>query len=133
KISYLARGRIALGKTDVLDEIKNSDMELENLYHDLVLKAIREDPKNAFIFTWVAFAREPLSIGALSEAISVHQIDSYTLTADKIQNKLGTLLDVIQNKVYLIHQSLRDFLGSAVLKEMQSQIGPDPQFYLADV
>ena len=56
---------------DVLNEIKNSDKELENLYHDLVLQVINRDPQNTAIFTWVTFAREPLSIGTLSEVISI--------------------------------------------------------------
>ena len=45
KILYLAASRTTLRKMDVLDEIKNSDKELENLYHDLVLQAINRDPK----------------------------------------------------------------------------------------
>src|SRR6266480_1096583 len=97
KILYLAASRTTLQRMDVLNEIKYSGKELENLYRDLVLEAINRDPQNAAIFTWVAFAREPLSIGALSEAISVRRKDSSMLTVDIVERKLGTLLDVIQN------------------------------------
>ena|SRR5438552_211780 len=45
KILYLAESRTALGKEDVLNEIKNSDKELENLYRDLILQAIIKIPR----------------------------------------------------------------------------------------
>jgi hypothetical protein len=133
KILSLATTRTALRKKDVITEIKKSDKDLDDLYRTTILQAISKDHLNAAIFVWTAFCRKPLGIVALSEAISFRQEEPYTLVSSQITEKLGILLDVIDDKVYLIHQSLRDFLESRMPDEMKRYIGNDYQHYLASI
>jgi hypothetical protein len=102
-------------------EIKNRPIELENLYTGLMAEIFNKSPGFATILAWVAFAKRPLSLAELEVAIAVGTKCSSTswkecsnnkprLNVESVRAKLGTLVDIINNTPFLIHQSLRDFL-----------------------
>ena len=140
KISQFARTKTVIREVDVLSIITSGDKELDGMYEDLVRRAIENDPVNGLIFACVAFARRTFSVKMLSEAISVGQQDLSELTVDQLERKLGVLLDVVeyeesdvlQTRVYLIHQSLRDFFQSKSPRELRGGLTHDPEFYLAE-
>ena len=140
KILQIAKTRTTVREIDVLSVIASSNKDLDSIYEDLVRRAIENDPVNALIFTWVAFARRTFSVKTLSEAISVGQKDPYELTVDQLERKVGVLLDIVEStylgrvetRVYLIHQSLRDFFITKMPKEMRDQMKHDPELYLAE-
>lgn len=105
----------------IKQEINASSVELHELYEPLVAEALERHKENAYILAWVVYAMEPLTVAALSEAISVSpqastnqhvQIEDVvgTLTEEDIRVELGVLLDIVDNRVFVIHQSLEDFL-----------------------
>ncbi|VUC34820.1 unnamed protein product [Clonostachys rosea] len=111
---YISRG-------SVQDVLNTTPQELDELYTTLVRAAFREDYDVA-ILAWVSHAMTPLSIQALEAAVTVMLTDSNSLAEcsenkpflndDSIRANLGTLVDVIDDTVFLIHQSLLDFLRS---------------------
>ena len=104
----------------VKKEIEKTPRELDELYQNLVQTAFRKDPYDVAILAWIAYAKEPLNIEQLDTATAVMVFggsswsecreQKATLDSDTIRDSLGTLVDVINGYLYLIHQSLRDFL-----------------------
>ena len=110
--------------TPTMNEIKRiiygSSQDLDKVYKDLVSKASDESDLNGHILVWAVYASKPLDLSELSDAVSIDPRKEYEyyqdleedrpqLTPDSIRWSLGTLLDVIDDTVYLIHQSLKDF------------------------
>ncbi|KAI1157435.1 hypothetical protein F5B18DRAFT_180543 [Nemania serpens] len=104
--------------------ITNSSSDLYELYTSLVQDLLQIDKQNAkqnaAILAWVVNAQRPLRCGELAEAISVDLQDDHPsyqkcsdnkphITPDKLLRSLGTLMDVIDDKIYLMHQSVNDF------------------------
>ncbi|KAI1839800.1 hypothetical protein JX266_013987, partial [Neoarthrinium moseri] len=110
-------------------EIAKSSSDLNDLYTSLI-HALGSNKRHATILVWVALAKRPLLCAELAEAISVDLDEEATsfqrclerkpqVTPDQLHRSLGTLLDVIDGKVYLMHQSVKDFLEEAdALKEI---------------
>ncbi|CAG9985295.1 unnamed protein product, partial [Clonostachys byssicola] len=101
--------------------IEKTPRELDELYTDLFRAASRGKHAIA-ILAWVAYAKRPLSLRELETAVAVMLTNSgnwadcledrISLDADLIKERLGTLIDVIDGELFVIHQSLLDFLKS---------------------
>lgn len=104
----------------ITEAIEGSPEELETFYGHLVSEARDKSEENARILAWVVYARHPLDLKALGDAIAINSQRRYRsykeysreipkLTPRSVRRNLGTLLDVIEDTVYLIHQSVKDF------------------------
>lgn len=113
--------RLRYPTADIIKDIMEIPKDLDDLYKDLIHVAFREDSHDVAILAWMAYAKTPLGLRALEMAVTVSvnsDITSWTdcckkkvsLNRDIIRKNLGTLVDVIGNRLYFIHQSLRDFL-----------------------
>ncbi|RDW85549.1 hypothetical protein BP5796_03874 [Coleophoma crateriformis] len=105
---------------DIDEAIQNSNSDLDGLYGDLIVAAANRSIKNARILVWVVYAKRPLHPVELSSAISIDPQRSYkshqdcppsSVTVEMLQSELGTLLDVTEDGIYLIHQSLKDYFN----------------------
>ncbi|KAI0010398.1 hypothetical protein F4779DRAFT_616681 [Xylariaceae sp. FL0662B] len=117
--------------------IQNSSQDLYGLYTDLVQVAAREEePSYMRLLVWVVYAKRPLRCDELEEAIAFGPEDTYqsydemlaakpSVTPDEIYQSLGTLVDIVEDKVYLIHQSVKDFFEERQpLQSAFSRISP---------
>ncbi len=100
------------------------------------------------ILAWITYAKIPLSLHQLEVAIAVGkkrernvttwkdcQNERFPLDNDWIRGNLGTLVDVIDDTPFLIHETLRDFLRDNSLWKT-SEVLADferPELLLADV
>jgi ankyrin repeat protein len=118
--------------------------ELDKLYKKLVDNMIT-DPKLAQLLAWVVYAREPLNLKVLEAALatdpensckSKKETEKYmsSITAEYLTKVAGTILDVVDSKVSLVHQSAKDFFEREkplnVLPFCQNK---DPNLYLVRV
>ena len=113
KLPYLTKYKIKA-------VIQKTPQELHDLYTSLILAAFRLDPRNIAILAWVTFAKYPLSLKQMETAATIMEpevtsvaefhMHEAPLDSDTIQKHLGTLIDIIDGRLYLIHQSLQDFL-----------------------
>ncbi|RDW75280.1 hypothetical protein BP6252_06422 [Coleophoma cylindrospora] len=103
---------------DIDEAIQNSNSDLDGLYSDMIIAAASRSIKNARILVWIVYAKRPLRPVELSSAISIDPQKSYkshqdcppsSVTMEMLQSELGTLLDVTEHGIYLIHQSLKDY------------------------
>jgi NACHT domain len=110
-------------KKKVMREIEDSPPELDELYQKLSRELFR-DEDTIRLLTWAIYAREPLSLKELETALAVRSeencwhiqdTEEYRthLTERAVHDHAGLLLEVIDGKVYLIHQSVKDFFTKA--------------------
>ncbi|KAJ8108205.1 hypothetical protein OPT61_g8336 [Boeremia exigua] len=103
----------------IQERFKQTSLNLEELYRSLIQDMVQKKI-DIRLLAWVAYAQEPLSLKSLEDAMAIGTPEANTtlkeretkkshLTARNVQRALGTLLDVIDDKVYLIHQSVKDF------------------------
>ncbi|KAF9879711.1 hypothetical protein CkaCkLH20_02522 [Colletotrichum karsti] len=108
---------------EVAHEIDQSSQDLYELYEELINQATRKTSKAARMLAMVAYSKQPLGCQELQHAMAVDGIaipDQATykelvrnmplLDSRTITQVLGTLLDVVEGKVFVLHQSLKDFL-----------------------
>ena len=121
--------------------IKNSPKDLDNLYSGLVRDLVQKDAENARLLAWVVYARRSLDLRTLQDAMAIDSAEKYInyeqcsqdklyLISEEILNIFGTLLDIAEDKVYCIHQSLKDYVERQ--KPLQD-ILPEPRLVLAHV
>lgn len=120
-IKKLRRTTTLLSQASLAKIIEETPSDLSKLYDDLVTRIIEdEDVAAQKLLTWVAFSRRALTLGELEEALAIQE-DSYSkadtmrhkirLTQYTVTSAIGVLLEVTaDNKVYLIHQSAKQFL-----------------------
>lgn len=124
------------------DVISNSSEELDRLYCDLIKDAIKKNDISARLLALVVYAQSSLSLKALKDAMNINLEDRYicheqyfkkivNLTSKMIRNTLDTLLDVVKDKIYLIHQIVKDYLKR--LNSLQIFINIQPRLFLAHV
>jgi hypothetical protein len=124
------------------ETIKDSPQDLDLLYAMLVRHLIQEDRESARLLAWVVYARRPLGLEALADAIAMDPKKTYTsykqcledrpsLEPDEFHKDFGTLLDVVGGKVYLIHQSVRDYFQRE--NPLSAVIDMQPRLLLAHV
>ena len=103
-------------------EIDDTPVELQHLYKTLTHK-ICEEEDNARLLIWVLYARRPLMLPELEVALAVRPEERQdciedleevktALTDTSVRNSAGLLVEIIDGAVYLIHQSVKDFLLS---------------------
>ncbi|KAL8992233.1 MAG: hypothetical protein Q9188_007635, partial [Gyalolechia gomerana] len=89
--------------------IKDSPQDLDRLYHLLVQNIVQRDKDNARLLACIVYARRPLDLRALQDAMAIDPKEKYTtyrqceldklsLTRDEVYNGFGTLLDVAEDK-----------------------------------
>ena len=129
-------------KRRIEDTIKNSPQDLDNLYHLLIQSLVQRDRSHARILACVIYARRPLTLRALQDAVAINPKETYTnyeqceqdkpyLTPNAFYNAFGTLLDVAEDKVYCIHQSVKDYFERC--NPIKDSIDLDPRMVLAHV
>jgi hypothetical protein len=102
---------------EVIETLPN---ELDKLYEQLVTEAVKRDPYIPRLLACVVYAKQALDLQALGHAVAIdpqESCDSYeqysehvpNLTEQLVRQNVGTLLDVVENKVYFIHQSVKDY------------------------
>jgi hypothetical protein len=100
--------------------IKASPQELDRLYEVLVRRLVERDGDNARLLAWVIYAQRPLDLEELEDAMAIDPSEAYTnydqcledrprLTPEEMHKAFGTLLDITDGKIYLVHQSVRDY------------------------
>jgi ankyrin repeat protein len=104
----------------ITDTIRKSSLDLFKLYEDLIHE-FRDDKDVLRLLAWVAYAKKRMDLASLEDALAVHLKDQCTtlqsrklkrahLTVEEVFKACGTILDVIEDKVYFIHQSVKDYL-----------------------
>ncbi|KAI4154500.1 MAG: hypothetical protein LQ340_001657 [Diploschistes diacapsis] len=107
----------------IKDTIEDNPEELNDLYHLLVNSLVKKDKDKARLLAWVVYARSPLDLRALEDAMAIDLTKTYTsyeqcnpdkpsLKSETFHNVFGTLFDIVEDKVYCIHQSLKDYFES---------------------
>ncbi|KAL8634761.1 MAG: hypothetical protein Q9228_007671, partial [Teloschistes exilis] len=100
--------------------IKDSPPELDELYYKLVQGLVQRDRDNARLLACVIYAQCPLSLQALQDALAIDPRRKYTtyeecegdrisLDPDGFYSNFGALLEIIEDRVYCIHQSVKDY------------------------
>lgn len=129
--------------TEIEKIITEAPTRLLDLYR-LRVNEISKNPKNCRMLVWVVYAREPLDLRALADAVAFGSSDNITryadcnnskphLTADGLRNSLGTLLDVLNERVYLIHQSLKDYFETSKALWPNLDAGLEPRVDIAKI
>lgn len=114
--------KIRLPNRNTIEEaIEGSSERLDKLYSDLIRDGVRNERQIARLLCWVIYAKRPLRCDELDDAIAIDPKDgplTYErlrdakpgLTGEMVHRILGTLLDVVGDEVYVIHQSVADFV-----------------------
>ncbi|KAL7782793.1 hypothetical protein V8C37DRAFT_397655 [Trichoderma ceciliae] len=124
--------------------INESPSDLERLFESIINQIKQtNDIAAQKLLIWAVFGRRPLHQDELKEAIAIqddsinikpiekHLID---LNENVIASAAGVILEMIDEKVYLIHQSVKDFLlESEHLAEFEFCMGLHPSLYLARI
>ncbi|OJD34860.1 ankyrin repeat protein [Diplodia corticola] len=137
---------------------EESPSELDDLYYRLVAR-LTAVPVCAKVLAWVAYAKTPLTVDELRDAInfdpgqrqykSLSEMAKYrpTITEEWIRQSLGTLLSVQKKNapfypflekdcVFFIHQSVKEFFHHRAETPLDScgaigGVGVEPDTYLA--
>lgn len=123
--------------------IEESSTDLEELYSSIIEKIMSGDEEEQKLLAWVVYGRQPLTLKELEAALATQMnstnkasTDDYCteLTPKAVTSAVGIILEIIDDKVHLIHQTAKDFL----LKNHQLRVakfcsGHDPNIYLAKV
>ncbi|KFZ01163.1 hypothetical protein V500_00867 [Pseudogymnoascus sp. VKM F-4518 (FW-2643)] len=123
--------------------VQESSTDLEELYSSIIEKIMSGDEEEQKLLAWVVYGRRPLTLKELEAALATQMNstskastdDYYTeLTPNAVSNAAGIILEIIDNKVHLIHQTAKDFLlKNHQLRAAKFCIGHDPNIYLAKV
>ncbi|VUC26118.1 unnamed protein product, partial [Clonostachys rosea] len=133
-----------LSLADIERIIKTSPSDLGNLYQGIVSDILaRSGESQKKLLLWVVYGRRPLTLSELEDALSIQEdsdsIDSIRsgrarLTKHNISRAVGIIIDIrdIDDRLYLIHQSARDFLiTSDILSPAAFCWNLKPNLYLA--
>jgi hypothetical protein len=102
------------------ETIKNSPRDLDELYNPIVHRLVQGDRDNARLLAWVVYTQCPLDLKALGDAMAINPAKNYIsyeqclrdkprLVSAEVYKFFSTLLDITEGKVYLIHQSAKDY------------------------
>ncbi|KAM3079127.1 hypothetical protein ACMFMF_004056 [Clarireedia jacksonii] len=105
---------------DVREKIEQLPAEMDDLYTNLIRK-VSKSPRCAIILTWITYALRQVTFKELEVAVAVTITEHATswkdceeekaiLNAEAIRTILRSLVDVIDDRPFLIHQMLRGFL-----------------------
>ncbi|KAL9023952.1 MAG: hypothetical protein Q9196_006863, partial [Gyalolechia fulgens] len=124
------------------ETVKDSPQDLDDLYHVLVQGFVQRDKDIARLLACVVYARCPLGLRALQDAVAIDPKEKYTayeqcepnkpsFTPGEFYNTFGTLLDVAEDKVYCIHQSVKDYFERR--NPLKDAMELEPRLILAHV
>lgn len=119
----------------IKDTIQKSSHDLFKLYKGLI-HDIGGDADAVRLLAWVAYAKERMNLASLEDALAIHLEDQCTslqtrrlkkarLTVEEVFKACGTILDVIEDKVYFIHQSVKDYFDEE--DPLKSLLGIPPR------
>jgi DNA-binding transcriptional ArsR family regulator len=122
-------------------EIENTSRDLDKLFEGLIVTACDRAGKNALILAWVMYVEQPLTLEELRDATAIDPSRDYAsydqledtrpmLTGPNIRGELGTLLDILDGRLFVIHQSVQDFVKKKRI--LERWILPEPRLFLAD-
>ncbi|UKZ79092.1 hypothetical protein TrVFT333_006842 [Trichoderma virens FT-333] len=131
-----------LSQADIEQIINESPSDLTDLYESIIGQIMQSNDIAAQkLLIWTVFGRRALTLNELEEALAIQEnskskesIRKYRipLTESAITSAAGVILDIIAGKVYLIHQSAKDFLlNSEYLATAEFCRGLRPSMYLA--
>lgn len=133
-----------LSEAGMEDMINESPSDLENLFENIISR-IKEakDITAQKLLIWAVYGRRPLTLAELEEAIAVQDDStskdstkkySVALTESGVTTATGVILEIIDGKIHLVHQSAKDFLlKSGHLAEFAFCTSLHPSSYLATV
>ncbi|KAL5349520.1 hypothetical protein ACLOAV_005815 [Pseudogymnoascus australis] len=123
--------------------VGESSTDLEELYSTIIEKIMSGDEEEQKLLAWVVYGRRPLTLKELEAALATQvnstskaSTDDYyaELTPNAVTNAAGIILEIIDNKVHLIHQTVKDFLlKNHQLRAAKFCSGHDLNVYLAKV
>ncbi|KAL7908137.1 hypothetical protein GGI35DRAFT_54680 [Trichoderma velutinum] len=133
-----------LSLADMEQIINESPSHLTDLYESLLFQVLQsEDVAGQKLLIWTVFGRRALSLNELEVALATQEgsksqesIEKYRirLTERTITSDVGVFLEIFNEKVYLIHQSAKDFLlNNKWLAEAEFGRGLRPNLYLAKI
>ena len=100
-----------------IGDLKHSSPGMNNLYQRVLSSFKGEEPEVKQILSWVVLANHPLTIEELSIALALRQRPTRVADIDQPMNlevflrqKCALFIDIDNNKVTLIHLSLKDYL-----------------------
>jgi hypothetical protein len=122
-------------------EIEDSSQDLDQLFEGLILKIHTRAKEYTVVLAWVVYAQQSLRLRELEHAVAIGPACGYTsyeqldenrpdFTPTSFRQDLGVLLDIIDDKVFVIHQSLQDFLTRTDL--LERLITSAPRLYVVD-
>lgn len=132
-----------LSEADIEQTIRESPSDLTDLYESIISQIMQSDDKaTQKLLIWTVFGRRALTLLELEDALAIQEtsdsIESlrkhkiHDLTESTITIAAGTILEIVDSKVYLIHQSAKDFLlKSEHLTKVAFCKGLQPGIYLA--
>ncbi|EHK19922.1 uncharacterized protein TRIVIDRAFT_122435, partial [Trichoderma virens Gv29-8] len=131
-----------LSQADIEQIINESPSDLTDLYESIIGQIMQSNDIAAQkLLIWTVFGRRALTLNELEEALAIQEnskskesIRKYRipLTESAITSAAGVILDIIAGKVYLIHQSAKEFLlNSEYLATAEFCRGLRPSMYLA--
>lgn len=133
-----------LSEAGMEEMINESPSDLEKLFENII-SGIKEakDITAQKLLIWVVYGRRPLTLAELEEAIAVQDDStskgstkkySVALTESGVTTATGVILEIIDGKIHLVHQSAKDFLlKSGHLAEFAFCMSLHPSSYLATV
>ncbi|PTB53172.1 hypothetical protein M431DRAFT_509509 [Trichoderma harzianum CBS 226.95] len=133
-----------LSRADMKKMINNTPSRLTDLYESILIPIIQSrDIAAQKLLIWTVFSRRALTLDELEESLAIQEtsknqesIEEYRvwLTEKSVTSAVGAFLEVADGKVYLIHQSAKDFLlKSKLLAEAEFCRGLHPNLYLAKI
>lgn len=134
-----------LSEADIEQTISESPSDLTDLYESITSQIMQSNDKaTQKLLIWTVFGRRALTLHELEDALAIQEtsdsIESlrkykiHDLTESTITSAAGIILEIVDSKVYLIHQSAKDFLlKSEHLTNAAFCKGLQPGIYLAKI
>jgi hypothetical protein len=122
-------------------EIEASSRDLHELFKSIIVATSERARENAVILAWIIYGHSLLSVDQLRDAVAIdpsHEYTSYDqlddarplITRSSIHRQLGVIVDIVDDHLFLIHQSLEDFIRETNI--LDRWILPEPRLFLAD-
>ncbi|KAK1252195.1 hypothetical protein MKX08_003382 [Trichoderma sp. CBMAI-0020] len=133
-----------LSEAGMEEMINESPSDLEKLFENIINR-IKEakDMTAQKLLIWAVYGRRPLTLAELQEAIAVQDDStskgstkkySVALTESGVTTATGVILEIVDGKIHLVHQSAKDYLlKSGHLAEFAFCMSLHPSSYLAKV
>ncbi|QYS99703.1 NACHT domain-containing protein [Trichoderma simmonsii] len=131
-----------LSRADMKQMINKTPSRLTDLYESILIPIMQSrDIAAQKLLIWTVFSRRALTLDELEESLAIQEtsknqksIEEHRvwLTEKSVTSAVGAFLEVADGKVYLIHQSAKDFLSkSERLAEAEFCRGLHPNLYIA--